>query len=160
MASFAGKFDSNKQDWTTPPTLFARLDAEFHFTIDLAASADNAKCATFYCATDNALTKDWRGVGWCNPPYGAKKDEKLSDWVRHGWEQSRKHGSTVVMFIPARTNTRWFHRYCMQAKELRFIEGRPRFGDAPHGLPQPLVLVVFGPRTGEHHPLIVSSYKA
>ena len=84
----------------------------------------------------------WQGVGWLNPPYGAKTG-KLSDWVKRAYQETRKEGCCVVMLIPARTNTKWFHEYCMKASELRFFKGRPKFGDAKHGLPQPLVLVVF-----------------
>ena len=143
MAGFTNKFDSIKQDWVTPDIFFERLNKEFHFTIDLAASEANTKCKRFFDAEDDALSHDWKGVGWLNPPYGQKKG-KLSDWVKYAFTQTEKWKSTVVMFIPARTNTKWFHQYCMKAQELRFVEGRPKFGGAIHGLPQPLVLVVFG----------------
>ena len=156
MATFTNKFKSIKQDWTTPDIFFKRLDNEFHFTIDLAASESNAKVGHYYGSETDALQMPWTGVGWLNPPYGAKTG-KLSDWVKRGYEQTNEHKSTVVMFIPARTNTRWFHSYCMKAQELRFIDGRPKFGDAKHGLPQPLVLVVFGPNNGTPK---VSSYRA
>jgi len=53
------------------------------------------------------------------------------------------------MLIPARTNTVWWHDYCMKAKEIRFIKGRPKFGDAKHGLPQPLAIVIFAKHYGE-----------
>ena len=68
---------------------------------------------------------------------------KLSDWVRKAYLETRKAGCTVVMLIPARTNTRWWHGYCMKAAEIRFLNGRPKFGDAQHGLPQPLAVIVF-----------------
>jgi phage N-6-adenine-methyltransferase len=142
MALFARKFESAKQDWTTPQEMFDRLDAEFHFDVDLAANATNAKCLEFYTENDNTLNITWDGIGWLNPPYGATAG-KLSDWVKKSYNETRKKSCTVVMLIPARTNTRWFHDYCMKADELRFLRGRPKFGDAKHGLPQPLVLVVF-----------------
>jgi site-specific DNA-methyltransferase (adenine-specific) len=54
------------------------------------------------------------------------------------------HGATVVALIPSRTDTRYFHDYCMKASEIRFIKGRPKFEGCIHGLPQPLALVIFG----------------
>ena len=47
------------------------------------------------------------------------------------------------MLIPARTNTKWWHDYCMKAKEVRFLKGRPKFKGNIHGLPQPLAIIVF-----------------
>ena len=43
----------------------------------------------------------------------------------------------------------------MEATEVRFICGRPKFGGAKHGLPQPLALVVFSSVGG----LVVASYE-
>ncbi len=73
-----------------------------------------------------------------NPPY---KDMKK--WVIKAYEESTKNGCVVVCLIPARTNTKWWHEYCMKG-EIRFIEGRPKFEGCIHGLPQPLALVIFG----------------
>lgn len=75
-----------------------------------------------------------------NPPY---KDMKR--WVIKAYEESRKDDCVVVCLIPARTNTNWWHQYCMKG-EIRFIEGRPKFEGCVHGLPQPLAIVVFGNR--------------
>lgn len=59
-----------------------------------------------------------------------------------------KHGATTVCLIPARTNTGWFHDLCLSAAEVRFVKGRPKFGDADHGLPLPLAVVIYRPRYG------------
>jgi phage N-6-adenine-methyltransferase len=142
MGSFEHKFDSAKQEWTTPQTLFDRLNQEFHFTIDLAADATNTKCKQYFDAEKNGLLQSWKGVGWLNPPYGAK-EQRLEHWVKKAHSTQQQGNATVVMLIPARTNTRWWHQYCMAAAEVRFICGRPKFGSAEHGLPQPLALVVF-----------------
>lgn len=143
MASFNKKFDSIKQDWNTPIDLFKKLDDEFHFEYDLAANSENALCSKFYNKDDNGLAQKWHGICWLNPPYG-DKSSKMVDWIKKAYSDSRINSNlTVVMLIPARTNTRWFHNYCMKATEIRFICGRPKFGDNKHGLPQPLILVIF-----------------
>jgi len=148
MANFNGKFDTVKQDWITPDTLFQKLQDEFRFTLDLAANEQNTKCSKFYSEEENALSKHWSGICWLNPPYG-KKDRKLSDWIYKAWTESQKPDCTVVMLIPARTNTNWWHNYCMKSAEVRFIKGRPKFGDATHGLPQPLAIIIFKQHSGE-----------
>jgi len=73
-----------------------------------------------------------------NPPY---KDMKK--WVIKAYTESQKNNATVVCLLPARTNTIWWHEYCMKG-EIRFIRGRPAFEGCIHGLPQPLAIVVFG----------------
>jgi len=150
MASFINKFESRKQEWETPQLLFERLDQEFNFTFDLAADATNTKCQAYYDIENNALEHEWVGViGWLNPPYGSRL-YKLSNWIKKAYQETQKYSSTtVVMLIPARTNTSWWAKYCMKAKELWFIEGRPKFGNAKYGLPQPLVIVVFQQHTGD-----------
>lgn len=148
MAGFAKKFESAKQDWTTPDEVFAPINAEFGFTLDAAADENNARAATFFCATDDGLKQDWgTHVVWLNPPYGEKAN-KLSDWVKKAADAAAK-GATVVMLLPARTNTNWFHDLCLTHGEVRFLRGRPKFGGADHGLPQPLCFVVFRPNLSD-----------
>lgn len=155
MATFSGKFDSAKQAWATPIDLFNRLNKEYNFDCDLAADSSNAKCKKYYDEANNGLIQKWTGSCWLNPPYGSKSS-KLVDWVKKSFKESQDGSCQVVMLIPARTNTKWWHEYCMKAKEIRFICGRPKFGDATHGLPQPLALIVFGRHDGE---TIYSSFK-
>jgi len=143
MAQFSKKFDSIRQDWNTPKTLFDKINDEFNFEWDLAADKDNALCPKFYDKENDGLKQNWNGVCWLNPPFG-DKSSKMVDWIKKAYTDSQINPNlTVVMLIPARTNTKWFHLYCMKAAELKFICGRPKFGDNKHGLPQPLILVVF-----------------
>ncbi len=138
MAGFKTKFASNRQDWETPDELFVSLDNEFHFTLDVCANKENAKCENWIGIDGDALQEwiKWEGVCWMNPPFGNQ-----GKWVRKAFESSQS-GATVVCLLPARTNTNWWHDYVMRG-EVRFIRGRPRFKGAKHGLPQPLAVVVF-----------------
>jgi phage N-6-adenine-methyltransferase len=143
MAFFKNKFDSIKQDWNTPKVLFDKLNKEFNFKWDLAASKENTLCKNYYTKETDGLKQNWIGVCWCNPPYG-DKNSKMVDWIKKAYlDTYNRLDLTVVMLIPARTNTKWFHNYCMKADEVRFICGRPKFGDSKHGLPQPLAIIVF-----------------
>ncbi len=143
MSKFSDRFASAKQDWETPQELFDSVNDEFHFTLDAAASLSNTKVKDcFLTEADDALQTGWgNNIVWLNPPYGART-KAVSDWVKKAWTESQ-NGATVVMLIPARTNTNWFHDFCLAKGEVRFIRGRPKFGDAEHGLPQPLCLVIF-----------------
>lgn len=143
MAGFTNKFSSIKQDRTTPINLFNKINQEFNFEFDLAASQENALCSKFFTQSDDGLKQKWNGVCWLNPPYG-DKSSKMVDWIKKAYNDTQNNPNLViVMLIPARTNTKWFHQYCMKSAELKFICGRPKFGNSKHGLPQPLVLVVF-----------------
>ena len=132
-------FSSVRMDWATPQAFFDALDAEFRFTLDPCASAENAKCGKFYTAADNGLEQDWSGeTVFCNPPYG----RAVYDWVSKCWHEARKPRTTVVMLIPAHTDTRFFHEFIYhKAREIRFIRGRLRFGDGT--APFPSMIVVF-----------------
>ena len=77
------------------------------------------------------------GVTFCNPPYG----KQIKKWVKKGYEEAMA-GSTVVMILPARTDTEWFHKYCLKG-EIRFLKGRLRFKGAQYNAPFPSMVVVF-----------------
>jgi phage N-6-adenine-methyltransferase len=142
MADFDdNRFHSKSTEWETPNELYHALDQEFHFTLDVAASPQNTKCNRFLSKETDALTQDWNGTCWMNPPYG----RDVPKWLQKAIHESRR-GVTTVCLIPARTNTAWFHELCFQQAEVRFIKGRPKFGDADHGLPFPLAVVIYRPR--------------
>lgn len=99
-------FSSNKDLWETPQEFFNKLDAEFHFDLDVCAIPSNAKCQRYYTPEDDGLSQPWEGRVWCNPPYG----RQISKWVQKA-AQSAAEGAIVVMLLPARTDTKWFHNY-------------------------------------------------
>jgi len=134
-------FRSETDDWATPHKLFDELDREYGFTLDVCASADNAKCERFYTIADDGLTQPWHGVCWMNPPYG----RTIGRWV-HKARQSSREGATVVCLLPARTDTAWWHdEITPHATEIRFLRGRLHFNGASSGAPFPSAIVVFRP---------------
>ena len=140
MANIQECLSSKTDNWATPQDFFDKLNEEFHFTLDPCANYENHKCDLFYTKEQDGLTKDWGGhVVFCNPPYG----KEIADWVRYSYEQSQKPNTTVVMLIPARTDTRYFHDYIYGKAEIRFIKGRLKFGDATTGAPFPSMVVVY-----------------
>ena len=136
----AGMFTSTTDLWNTPQAFFDQLNAEFHFTLDPCANDDNHKCAKYYTEQQDGLAQDWGGqIVFCNPPYG----RAIGAWVKKCYEESRKPNTLVVMLIPARTDTSYFHDYIYHKAELRFIRGRLHFNEAPQGAPFPSMVVVF-----------------
>lgn len=137
-------FSSNKTTWRTPPELFQELNDEFHFTLDAAADDNNHLCENYFTENDNGLDHDWRGhTVFVNPPYGRKL---TSDWVKKAYEEAQK-GTKIVMLIPARTDTIWFHDYIYGKAEIRFLRGRVHFldenGNRGDAAPFPSMVVVY-----------------
>ncbi len=139
--STAVMFSSKTDEWSTPQDFFDELNKEFDFTLDPCATPENAKCEKYYTKEDDGLKQDWSGeTVFCNPPYG----RAIKDWVKKCYEESKKPNTTVVMLIPARTDTSYFHDYIYhKAKEIRFIRGRLKFGNAKNSAPFPSMVVIF-----------------
>jgi len=137
-------FSSSTDLWATPQDFFDRLNAEFDFDIDVCASPDNAKCDTYFTKEQDGLSQSWGGgeTCWCNPPYG----REVGKWVQKAYISSKNEGSTVVMLLPARTDTKWFHEYIYNQSEIRFIKGRLKFGGSANSAPFPSMVVVFRPQ--------------
>lgn len=136
----APMFSSATDLWETPQDFFDRLNAEFHFTLDVCALPENAKCESYYTPQTDGLLQPWTGVCWCNPPYG----RTVAQWIKKAGD-ARKEGATVVMLLPARTDTKWFHNYILGKGEIRFVCGRLKFGKSKHGAPFPSMIVIFRP---------------
>lgn len=111
-------------EWGTPPWLFALLDAEHHFTVDVCATAENAKCRAFFSPAEDGLDMDWAlHRAWMNPPYG----RQLPKWVAKA-STSAWRGGLVVGLLPARTCTAWFHDDVLnRAARIHLIRGRLQF---------------------------------
>lgn len=135
----SGMKSSHTDLWSTPEYLFKELDREFHFTLDVCADETNHKCERYFSKEIDGLSQPWDGVCWMNPPYG----REIGKWVEKA-KISAWGGAVVVALLPARTDTRWWREHVMEASELRFINGRVKFGGSDTGAPFPSVLAIFG----------------
>jgi len=131
-------FSSKDMTWETPQKLYDKLSEEFNFTLDVCALPETAKCEEYYTPEIDGLKQEWKGICWMNPPYG----KEISVWLKKAYEESLK-GVTIVCLIPSRTDTRYWHDYCMKASEIRFIKGRLKFGDSINSAPFPSAIVIF-----------------
>ena len=128
MFNAKGLFSSKRKDWKTPKYLYKFLDKKFNFDFDP-------------CPTNpqfDGLSIEWKQSNYVNPPYG----RQIENWIKKGFEESQK-GKTVIMLVPSRTDTKWWHNYVMRAKEIWFVKGRLKFDDNKNPAPFPSAIVIF-----------------
>ena len=143
-------------EWGTRQATFDEYDREFHFTLDVCATPQNAKCARFFTTDDDGLTQDWgRETCWMNPPYDKRT---IALWMEKAYLSSLA-GATVVCLVAARTDTVWWHAWVEgKASEVRRRKGRETFvkpdgtlADNSAGFPSVVVIyrpfIVGQPRT-------------
>ena len=140
MTNLKAMISSKDMSWETPQDFFDKLDEEFHFTLDPCATPETAKCKKFYTKKDDGLIQDWEGeIVFCNPPYGSE----IKHWVKKCYDESKKPNTIVVMLIPARTDTIYFHQYIYHKAKIRFIKGRLKFSNSRNSAPFPSMIVIF-----------------
>ncbi len=128
-------------DWATPKAFYDKLNEVHDFDLDVAASSSNHLCDEWYGldhpdeSRRDGLKADWYGHVFCNPPYG----RGIKDWVL----KASQHGDLVVMLLPARTDTKWFHELVLPNAEITFVKGRIKFGAGLAPAPFPSMVVRF-----------------
>jgi len=134
-------FSSKSGEWSTPQDFYNKLHWRFGpFDLDPCASPYNTKCDNFYTEPEDGLSKSWQGhTVFVNPPYG----RGIETWIKKAYEESQDPSTKVVMLIPARTDTRYWHDYVMKAELVYFVKGRLKFGNSQNSAPFPSAVVVF-----------------
>lgn len=127
----------NIDDRETDDAYFRTLDAKYHFDLDVAAAAHNAKCERYFTRAQNGLAQSWAGASvWCNPPYS-----DLRPWVQKAWQECESTKG-IVMLLPAnRCEQPWWQDLIEPVRDGRasptvttqFVAGRIRFWDASTG---------------------------
>ena len=146
-------FSSSKMDWRTPPEVFDFFNSRYAFDFDAAATPEDALLPDFIPPSVDALATDWgrlfpnASAAWVNPPYGRGVDKWMAKCAAEG-----AAGMLVGALVFARTDTRWWHDYVMQARTVWLIKGRIRFlghdGVAGNSAPAPSAFVVWcGPQS-------------
>ena len=120
-------FSSATDEWSTPADTFRDLNAEFGFVDDPCPMDGNV----------DGLMREWKSPCFINPPYS-----KCAAFIEKAFIEHAA-GKTVVLLVPARTDTRWWHRFAMKATEIRFIKGRLKFGGSKNSAPFPSAVIVF-----------------
>jgi site-specific DNA-methyltransferase (adenine-specific) len=135
-------FSSNTDEWRTPRWFFAKLNRRFHFTLDAAATKENATCARYFSKKDDGLKQDWKKHRvFLNPPYC----RQISRWLIKAFDASQR-GALVVVLLPGRISSRWFHNHVLGKARIEFIRGRLKFGKADNGAPFDSLLAIYEPK--------------
>ena len=140
-----------RDHWRTPRVLFDRLDYEFEFDCDVAASHENHLCKNYITQKMDAMITPWGWSNFCNPPYSS-----IKPWIRRAYKQGRYRRKTVLV-VPADTSVKWFSLALATANEIRFItNGRVSFlypgdGRKVTGNPKGSMLIIYKgyPNTGQ-----------
>ena len=115
---------------------FAPLHKRFNFTIDAAASDENARLPWYWTRENSALDRPWSHKRvWCNPPHS-----DLETWVNKAWSEwvgEAEPPQLIVMLVPAnRTEQGWWQREVEPHRDghgfspefrVEFLAGRMRF---------------------------------
>lgn len=126
---------SENMNWKTPTDLYNFLDSLFGFDFDPCPISP----------TFDGLSIEWGQSNYVNPPYGTA----IKHWVKKAYEEYLKN-KRVVLLIPSRTDTRYWHDYIMRASEIWFIRGRVKFEGAKHNAPFPSAIILFEPKCRGH----------
>jgi phage N-6-adenine-methyltransferase len=132
---------SATDNWATPKDLWQQANGFHDFQLDAAASLTNHLCDEWFGldhpdeSRRDGLSGQWVGRTWVNPPYG----RGIYDWVK----KAALHDDLVVMLLPSRTDTKWFHEFVYLHADLQFIKGRLKFGTSITAAPFPSILVTF-----------------
>lgn len=136
-------FSSASDEWSTPDYVWRFMQhIAGKFELDAAATKDNAICKHFLgpgsVLSEDALNVRWLvSPVWCNPPYS-----QVEAFMQKALHESRMGGVTVVMLVPARTDTKWWHEYAAKG-EVTFLRGRLKFGGQKNSAPFPSAIVIF-----------------
>lgn len=89
---------SKNMSWCTPQNFFDRLNEEFHFVLDAAATDKTAKCKKYFTPADDGLAQSWNcgGAVFCNPPYG----RQIGKWVAKAHHESVAGGANNCVVNP------------------------------------------------------------
>ena len=134
-----GMMSSNTDEWATPKLFFEELNEKYHFTLDPCCTEENRKCEKYYTKKENGLLQSWKNERvYCNPPYG----REIGKWVEKAYIENKENDVFIVMLLPARTDTRWFHDFIYLKHKVEFIKGRLKFNDCKQSAPFPSMLVI------------------
>jgi site-specific DNA-methyltransferase (adenine-specific) len=124
-------FSSKSPHYATPKKLYKLLDEEFHFNDDPCPIGNDI----------DGLMRSWGETTFCNPPYG----KNINKWLMKAYMESL-NGKIIVLLVPSRTDTKWWHDWAMLAQEIRFIKGRLQFENSIFPAPFPSTILVFRPK--------------
>lgn len=141
MPRVARSGGSPRNNYETPLAEFTKWHHQYRFTVDAAASHDNAllrphregcraerngffnpatdlwcgdcKCyiGKYYTIDDDALVQSFAGERVFLNPPYRPPGSSLYHWVEKAFESSRDEGAFWLMLLPPSTDTEWYHDF-------------------------------------------------
>lgn len=104
----AALLSSKNMCWCTPQDFFDKLNEEFGFVLDAAATDKTAKCGLYYTPETDGLSQSWDrgGAVFCNPPYG----REIGKWVQKAHEEAIAGGVSYCTTYPSADGYQLFSR--------------------------------------------------
>ncbi len=162
---FSSAKTTGTDNWSTPKALFDKIEEAvfsnaLKFELDPCADELNTKCPKFYNEAMDGLKQPWASYKrvFVNFPYSEAKK-----WVKKAQEEVvalrsipdlAPGTSAIVMLVPARTDTVWWHNAIEGVNTIVFLKGRVKFGNAKSGAPFPSAILVYTEKTPEDGPTV------
>jgi len=140
MALSKAHTSSTNQNWETPIDFFLMVQEMLgvHFTIDLAASANNSLCKEFYTQEMDSFSLPWKApeakdrlikelfpaACWCKPPY-SDEIHPIPDWIYRARDNSDKENFAFLLPIN-KMDQNWYHEIMPEA-QIGMVKGRIQF---------------------------------
>jgi site-specific DNA-methyltransferase (adenine-specific) len=142
----AALFTSNDQTWCTPENVLERVRRVGPIVLDpCSGSGSIVQAETTYDGPPgiDGLQENWDrgGIVFVNCPYG----RAIGDWVSKCAIEHLEREVEIILLVPARTDTRWWHEAVVGvASSICFWRGRLTFLGAPAGAPFPSAVIYYG----------------
>lgn len=115
--------------WSTPDNIYV------HYVYD----NDYYDPCPLYDESFDFNIDNYYGNMFINPPYS-----DINIWIDYAIDYHKKYPYTnIVMLVPARTDTKWFHKSLNHGVHIEFIKGRLKFGDSKTSAPFPSIFIHF-----------------
>lgn len=135
----------SEQTVGTPEEFVMAVEERFgHLSVDLAATAANAKAPKWITPEEDSLKQKWsrfEGNLWLNPPFG-----RIKPWVKKASKTTPS--GRILVLVPASVGSNWFADYVWEKARIFFIRPRLQFVGHTAGYPKDLVLIVYGEEPG------------
>lgn len=116
--------------WNTPKYLY-------DYFIERLGYIDLVPENSYIDFVNHTFELEEHGCYFVNPPYSEM--EAFVDSLIRSIQKIKR--CTVVLLIPSRTDTRYFHKLLEYTTEIEFIKGRLKFNDVGTAAPFPSMLI-------------------
>jgi phage N-6-adenine-methyltransferase len=131
----------SRQDYQTPADFMKAVKRRFGAPrFDLAASAKNAQCKSYFTKRDNALRQPWPRspwYNWLNPPFG-----NIAPWAAKCAAESQL-GARILFLVPAAVGSNWYRDNVFPYARTLLLNGRLMFVGQKDPYPKDLILAVY-----------------